>query len=133
MALLEAASQFLEQLNSEAQEVMLDVQVMGGRPHICKKTIRACHVAPINSNISTNIPAGGVRGSQRAKCSGPDQPDHPHSGDINQAGKSDGCRSLIPAVEPAEFDLQARHFATFGGGLTLEGLQPGPPRRRAVV
>lgn len=115
-ALLEAASQFLEQLNSEVPEVMLDVQVMEVN-HTYAKNI-GLHV-PDQFNLY-NIPAAAF-----AALGGQNVQDLINqiisSGDINQAGNQT-VAALLSQLSSQSSSIFSTPLATFGGGLTLEGL-----------
>lgn len=116
LALLEAASQFLEQLNSEEPEVMIDVQVMEV-DHTYAKNI-GLHV-PNQFNLY-NIPAAAF-----AALSGQNIQDLINqlisSGGINQAGSA-SIAALLSQLTSQQNSIFSTPLATFGGGLTLEGL-----------
>jgi general secretion pathway protein D len=116
LGLLEAASQFLEQLDSEAPEVMLDVQVMEV-DHTYARNI-GLHV-PDQFNLY-NIPAAAF-----AALSGQNIQDLINqliaSGGINQAG-STSIAALLSQLSGQQNSIFSTPLATFGGGLTLEGL-----------
>jgi tetratricopeptide (TPR) repeat protein len=115
-ALLEAASQFLEQLSPEAPEVMLDVQVMEVN-HTYARNI-GLHV-PDQFNLY-NIPAAAL-----ASLSGQNVQDLINqliaSGGINQAGNQT-IAALLSQLSSQSSSIFSTPLATFGGGLTLEGL-----------
>ena len=114
--MLEAASQFLEQLNDEQPEVMLDVQVMEVN-HTYARNI-GLHV-PDQFNLY-NIPAAAL-----AALSGVNLQDLANqlisSGGINQAGNQT-LAALLAQLSSQQNSIFSTPLATFGGGLTLEGL-----------
>ena len=114
--MLEAASQFLEQLNSERPEVILDVQVMEVN-HTYARNI-GLHV-PDQFNLY-NIPAAAL-----AALSGTSIQDLLNqiisSGSINQAGNQT-IAALLAQLSSQQNSIFSTPLATFGGGLTLEGL-----------
>ena len=114
--MLEAASQFLEQLNNERPEVMLDLQVMEVN-HTYARNI-GLHV-PDQFNLY-NIPAAAL-----AALSGVNLQDLANqlisSGGINQAGNQT-LAALLAQLSSQQNSIFSTPLATFGGGLTLEGL-----------
>ncbi len=116
LGMLEAASQFLEQLNDEQPEVMLDVQVMEVN-HTYARNI-GLHV-PDQFNLY-NIPAAAL-----AALSGVNLQDLANqlisSGGINQAGNQT-LAALLAQLSSQQNSIFSTPLATFGGGLTLEGL-----------
>jgi general secretion pathway protein D len=115
-AALEAATQFLGQLNSPRPEVMIDLQVFQVS-HTYMRNI-GLHV-PDNFNLF-NIPvaalvaAGGqsIQSLINQLIS---------SGGINQAGNQT-ISALLAQLQSQQSALFAQPVATFGGGLTLFGL-----------
>ena len=116
LGMLEAASQFLEELSSEQPEVMLDVQVMEVN-HTYASSI-GLHV-PDQFNLY-NIPAAAF-----AALGGQNIQDLINqlisSGGINQAG-STSIAALLSQLSSQSSSIFNTPLATFGGGLTLEGL-----------
>jgi len=116
MAQLEAASQFLAQLSSEEPEVVLDVNVMEVN-HTYARNI-GLHV-PDQFNLY-NIPAAAL-----AALSGTNIQDLLNqlisSGGINQAG-NESIAALLAQLSSQQNSIFSTPLATFGGGLTLEGL-----------
>jgi len=116
MGMLQAASQFLEQLNSERPEVLLDVQVMEV-DHTYTRNI-GLHV-PDQFNLY-NIPAAAI-----ASLSGQNIQDLLNQlisgGGINQAGNTT-IAALLSQLTSQQSGIFSQPLATFGGGLTLEGL-----------
>lgn len=116
MTQLQAASQFLEELSSEQPEVMLDVQVMEVN-HTYARNI-GLHV-PDQFNLY-NIPAAAI-----ASLSGQNIQDLINqlisSGGINQAGNT-SLSALLAQLSSQSSSIFNTPLATFGGGLTLEGL-----------
>jgi general secretion pathway protein D len=116
ISMLEAASEFLEQMNSERPEVLLDVNVMEV-DHTYAKNI-GLHV-PDQFNLY-NIPAAALAslGGQNLQnlvnqlISG---------GGINQAG-NETIAALLSQLTSQSSGIFSQPLATFGGGLTLEGL-----------
>jgi general secretion pathway protein D len=116
MGMLQAASEFLEQLNSERPEVLLDVQVMEV-DHTYTRNI-GLHV-PDQFNLY-NIPAAAI-----ASLSGQNIQDLLNQlisgGGINQAGNTT-IAALLSQLSSQQSGIFSQPLATFGGGLTLEGL-----------
>ncbi|MGA9354216.1 MAG: hypothetical protein WBV46_11040 [Terriglobales bacterium] len=116
MGMLEAASEFLEQLNSERPEVLLDVQVMEV-DHTYARNI-GLHV-PDQFNLY-NIPAAAI-----ASLGGANIQDLLNQlisgGGINQAGNMT-IAALLSQLTSQQSGIFSQPLATFGGGLTLEGL-----------
>ena len=115
-ALLEAATQFLDQLNSPRPEVLLDLQVFQ-ISHLYARNI-GLHV-PDQFNLF-NIPASALAalGGQNIQqlinqlIS---------SGGINQAGNQ-SIAALIAQLQSQQNSVFSQPVATFGGGLTFFGL-----------
>lgn len=116
-ATLEAATQFLSQLNSPLPEVMFDLKVFEVS-HSYMRSI-GLHV-PDNFNLF-NIPAAAlaaVGGGQNIQSlinqliSG---------GGINQAGNQT-LSALLAQLQGQQNSIFSQPLATFGGGLTLMGL-----------
>jgi general secretion pathway protein D len=116
MGMLQAASEFLEQLNSERPEVLLDVQVMEV-DHTYTRNI-GLHV-PDQFNLY-NIPAAAI-----ASLGGANIQDLLNQlisgGSINQAGNMT-IAALLSQLTSQQSGIFSQPLATFGGGLTLEGL-----------
>jgi type II secretory pathway component GspD/PulD (secretin) len=116
LASLDAATEFLKQLNDERPEVMLDLQVFQVS-HTYMHNI-GLHV-PDNFNLF-NIPVAALAalGGQNIQSlinqliSG---------GSINQAGNQ-SISALIAQLQSQQNSIFSQPLATFGGGLTLMGL-----------
>jgi tetratricopeptide (TPR) repeat protein len=116
LATLDAATEFLSQLNDERPEVMLDLQVFQVS-HTYMHNI-GLHV-PDNFNLF-NIPVAALAalGGQNIQSlinqlvSG---------GSINQAGNQ-SISALIAQLQSQQNSIFSQPLATFGGGLTLMGL-----------
>lgn len=115
-ATLEAATQFLGQLNSPRPEVMLDLQVFQVS-HTYTRNI-GLHV-PNNFNLF-NIPAAAL-----TALGGQNIQDLINqliaSGGINQAGNQ-SIAALLAQLQGQQNSIFSQPLATFGGGLTLMGL-----------
>ncbi|MGH9643020.1 MAG: type II secretion system protein GspD, partial [Terriglobales bacterium] len=115
-AALEAGIQIVEQLSAPPPEVLLDVSVMEV-DHTYAKNI-GLHV-PNQFNLY-NIPAAAL-----AALSGQNVQDLINQlisgGGINQAG-NETLASLLSQLQSQQNSIFSQPLATFGGGLTLEGL-----------
>jgi general secretion pathway protein D len=115
-AALEAATQFLGQLNSPRPEVMLDLKVFQVS-HTYMRNI-GLHV-PNNFNLF-NIPAAAL-----TSLGGQNIQDIINqliaSGGINQAGNQT-IAALLAQLQGQQNSIFSQPLATFGGGLTLMGL-----------
>jgi len=113
---LDAATQFLEQLNSPSPEVMLDLKVFQVS-HTYMRMI-GLHV-PDNFNLF-NIPASALAalGGQNIQSL---INQLISSGGINQAG-SQSLSALLAQLQSQQNSIFSQPLATFGGGLTLMGL-----------
>jgi len=115
-ATLEAATQFLGQLNSPRPEVMLDLKVFQVS-HTYMRNI-GLHV-PNNFNLF-NIPAAAL-----TSLGGQNIQDIINqliaSGGINQAGNQT-IAALLAQLQGQQNSIFSQPLATFGGGLTLMGL-----------
>jgi tetratricopeptide (TPR) repeat protein len=113
---LDAATQFLEQLNSPRPEVMLDLKVFQVS-HTYMRMI-GLHV-PNNFNLF-NIPAAALAalGGQSIQSL---INQLISSGGINQAG-SQSISALLAQLQSQQNSIFSQPLATFGGGLTLMGL-----------
>jgi general secretion pathway protein D len=115
-AALEAATQFLGQLNSPRPEVMIDLQVFQVS-HTYMRNI-GLHVPDtfklFNIPVAALIAAGGqnIQTLINQLIS---------SGGINQAGNQT-ISALLAQLQSQESSLFSQPVATFGGGLTLFGL-----------
>ncbi len=116
MGMLEAANEFIDQLSSERPEVLLDVNVMEV-DHTYARNI-GLHV-PNQFNLY-NIPASAF-----AALSGQNIQDLINQlisgGGINQAGNQ-SIAALLSQLSSQSSSIFNTPLATFGGGLTLEGL-----------
>ena len=116
MGALEAATQFLGQLDSPRPEVLLDVNVMEVN-HTYAKNI-GLHIP--NQFTLVNIP-----GAALAALGGQNIQDLINqlisSGGINQAGNT-SIAALISQLQGQSNSVFNQPLATFGGGLTLMGL-----------
>jgi general secretion pathway protein D len=114
--LLEAATQFMGQLGSPRPEVMIDLKVFQVS-HTYAHNI-GLHV-PNNFNLF-NIPAAAL-----AALGGQNVQDLINqlvaSGGINQAGNQT-IQALLAQLQGQQNSIFSQPLATFGGGLTLEGL-----------
>ena len=123
-AALEAATQFLGQLNSPRPEVMLDVKVFQVS-HSYMRNI-GLHV-PNNFNLF-NIPVAAL-----AALGGQNIQDLINqlvaSGGINQAGNQT-IPALLAQLQSQQNSVFSQPLATFGGGLTLRGSASIGWRRR---
>ncbi len=115
-AALEAATQFLGQLNSPRPEVLIDLKIFQVS-HTYAKNI-GLHV-PDNFNLF-NIPAAALAG-----LGGQNIQDLINqliaSGGINQAGNQ-SIAALLAQLQGQANSIFSQPLATFGGGLTLMGL-----------
>ena len=115
-AALEAATEFLAQLNSERPEVMLDLKVFQ-ISHTYMRNI-GLHV-PDQFNLF-NIPTAAL-----GALAGGNIQDAINqliaSGGINQAGNQT-ISALLAQLQGQQNSIFSQPLATFGGGLTLEGL-----------
>jgi tetratricopeptide (TPR) repeat protein len=113
---LEAATQFLEQLNSPRPEVMLDLKVFQVS-HTYMRMI-GLHV-PDNFNLF-NIPVAALAalGGQNIQSL---INQLISSGGINQAGNQT-ISALLAQLQSQQNSIFSQPLATFGGGLTLMGL-----------
>jgi tetratricopeptide (TPR) repeat protein len=115
-AALEAATQFLGQLNSPRPEVMLDLKVFQVS-HIYMRNI-GLHV-PDNFNLF-NIPVAALAalGGQNIQSL---INQLVSSGGINQAGNQ-SISALLAQLQGQQNSVFSQPLATFGGGLTFMGL-----------
>ena len=115
-AALEAATQFLGQMNSPRPEVMLDLKVFQIN-HTYARTI-GLHV-PDNFNLC-NIPAAALvaLGGQSLQSL---VNQLIASGGINQAGNQ-SIAALLAQLQNQQNSIFSQPLATFGGGLTFMGL-----------
>jgi tetratricopeptide (TPR) repeat protein len=115
-AALDAATQFLGQLNSARPEVMLDLKVFQVS-HTYARNI-GLHV-PDNFNLF-NIPAGSLAalGGQNIQSL---INQLIASGGINQAGNQT-ISALLAQLQGQQNSILSQPLATFGGGITLMGL-----------
>ena len=114
---LEAATEFLEQLNSDPPEVMFDMKVFEVS-HSYMRNI-GLHI-PDNFNLF-NIPAAAllaVGGGQNLQAL---INQLIASGGINQAGNQT-LSALLAQLQGQQNSIFSQPLATFGGGLTLMGL-----------
>jgi len=113
---LDAATQFLEQLNSPSPEVMLDLKVFQVS-HTYMRMI-GLHV-PDNFNLF-NIPVAALAalGGQNIQSL---INQLISSGGINQAGNQT-ISALLAQLQSQQNSIFSQPLATFGGGLTLMGL-----------
>jgi general secretion pathway protein D len=115
-AALEGATQFLEQLDSEQPEVLLELKVFQVS-HTYMRNI-GLH-APDNFNLF-NIPVAALAalGGQNIQAL---INQLIASGGINQAGNQT-ISALLAQLQGQQNSIFSQPVATFGGGLTLEGL-----------
>ncbi len=115
-AALEAATQFLGQLNNERPQVMLDLKVFQVS-HTYARNI-GLHI-PDQFNLF-NIPAAALlaAGGQNIQSL---INQLISSGGINQAG-SQSISALLAQLQGQQNSIFSQPLATFGGGLTLMGL-----------
>ncbi len=115
-ASLEAATRFLEQLNSPRPEVMLDLKVFQVS-HTYARNI-GLHIPDVFNLF--NIPAAAL-----AAVGGQNIQDLINqliaSGGINQAG-SQSISALLAQLQGQQNSIFSQPLATFGGGLTFMGL-----------
>jgi tetratricopeptide (TPR) repeat protein len=113
---LEAATQFLGQLNSPRPEVMLDVRVF----QVSHSYMRNIGLHVPNTFNLFNIPVAAL-----AALGGQNIQDLINqlvaSGGINQAGNQ-SISALLAQLQGQQNSVFSQPLATFGGGLTLEGL-----------
>ena len=113
---MDAATQFLEQLDSTRPEVMLDIKVLEV-DHTYARTI-GLHIP--NEFKLFNIPAGAL-----AALGGQNIQDLVNqliaSGGINQAG-NESIAALLSQLQSQQNSIFAQPLATFGGGITFMGL-----------
>src|ERR1039458_9534160 len=113
---LEAATRFLEQLNSPRPEVMLDLKVFQVS-HSYARNI-GLHIPDVFNLF--NIPAAAL-----AAVGGQNIQDLINqliaSGGINQAG-SQSISALLAQLQGQQNSIFSQPLATFGGGLTFMGL-----------
>src|SRR6202030_1927978 len=115
-ALLQAATQFLEQLDSEKPEVMLDLKLFQVS-HTYARNI-GLHV-PDQFNLF-NIPVAALAalGGQNIQSL---INQLISSGGINQAGNT-SLSALLAQLQGQQNSIFSQPLATFGGGLTFSGL-----------
>ncbi len=113
---LEAATQFLGQLNNERPEVMLDLKVFQVS-HTYMRTI-GLHV-PNTFNLF-NIPAAALAGLGGQNLQSLIN-QLVSSGGINQAGNQT-ISALLAQLQGQQNSIFSQPLATFGGGLTFMGL-----------
>src|SRR6266852_7294850 len=115
-AALEAATQFLGQLNSPRPEVMLDLKVF----QVSHTYMRNIGIHVPNQFKLFNIPASAL-----AALGGQNIQDNINqliaSGGINQAGNQT-IAALLAQLQGQQNSIFSQPLATFGGGLTLMGL-----------
>jgi type II secretory pathway component GspD/PulD (secretin) len=115
-AALEAATQFLGQLNSPRPEVMLDLKVF----QVSHTYMRNIGIHVPNQFKLFNIPASAL-----AALGGQNIQDIINqlisSGGINQAGNQT-IAALLAQLQGQQNSIFSQPLATFGGGLTLMGL-----------
>jgi general secretion pathway protein D len=120
LAILDAETRFLEQLNSSQPEVLLEVQVLEIN-HTYARNI-GLH-APDQFNLY-NIPAAAIAGLA-ASLGGQSITSLINqlisSGGINQAGNST-IAALLSQLQSQANSIFSQPVATFGGGLTFFGL-----------
>ncbi|HYR44659.1 MAG TPA: hypothetical protein VER98_16630, partial [Terriglobia bacterium] len=113
---LEAATQFLDTLDSTRPEVMLDVKVY----EIDHSFARSIGVHIPNDFRLFNIPLGAL-----AALGGQNIQDLINqliaSGGINQAG-NESIQALLAQLQSQQNSIFSQPVATFGGGITLMGL-----------
>ncbi len=113
---MDAATQFLEQLDSTRPEVMLDIKIFEV-DHTYARTI-GLHIP--NDFKLFNIPAGAL-----AALGGQNIQDLINqliaSGGINQAG-NESIAALLSQLQSQQNSIFAQPLATFGGGITFMGL-----------
>jgi general secretion pathway protein D len=113
---LEAATRFLEQLNSPRPEVMLDLKVFQVS-HTYARNI-GLHVPDVFNLFNIPAAALGALGGQNIQ----DLINQLiSSGGINQAG-SQSISALLAQLQGQQNSIFSQPLATFGGGLTLMGL-----------
>jgi general secretion pathway protein D len=116
LAALEAATQFLEQLNDTRPEVMLDLKVF----QVSHTYARNIGIHVPNQFKLFNIPVSAL-----AALGGQNIQDLINqliaSGGINQAG-NETISALLAQLQSQQNSIFSQPVATFGGGLTLMGL-----------
>ena len=113
---LEAATRFLEQLNSPRPEVMLDLKVFQVS-HTYARNI-GLHIPDVFNLFNIPVAALAALGGQNAQ----DLINQLiSSGGINQAG-SQSIAALLAQLQGQQNSIFSQPLATFGGGLTLMGL-----------
>lgn len=118
-AAVEACAQLLEQLNHERPQVMLDVRVF----QISHQLTRNIGVHTPNTFNLYNIPAAALAGLAGLGGQNLQQLINQliASGGINQAG-STSLAGLLSQLTGQQNNIFSQPLATFGGGLTFEGL-----------
>ncbi len=115
-SILEAATQYMDSLDSTRPEVMLDVKVY----EVDHSYARSIGVHIPNDFRLFNIPAGAL-----AALGGQSIQDLINqliaSGGINQAGNQD-IQALLAQLQSQQNSIFSQPVATFGGGITLMGL-----------
>ncbi len=115
-SILEAATQYLDTLDSTRPEVMLDVKVY----EIDHSFARSIGVHIPNDFRLFNIPLGAL-----AALGGQNIQDLINqliaSGGINQAG-NESIQALLAQLQSQQNSIFSQPIATFGGGITLMGL-----------
>jgi general secretion pathway protein D len=113
---MDAATQFLGQLDSTRPEVMLDIKVF----EVDHKYARTIGLHIPNEFKLFNIPAGAL-----AALGGQNIQDLINqliaSGGINQAG-NESIAALLSQLQSQQNSIFAQPLATFGGGITFMGL-----------
>src|SRR6266403_2776334 len=115
-AALEAATQFIGQLNSPRPEVMLDLKVF----QVSHTYMRNIGIHVPNQFKLFNIPVSAL-----AALGGQNIQDLINqliaSGGINQAG-NESIQALLAQLQSQQNSIFSQPIATFGGGITLMGL-----------
>jgi general secretion pathway protein D len=115
-AALEAATQFLEQLNSPRPEVMLDLKVF---------QVSHTYMRNIGIHVPSQFKLFNIPASALAALGGQNIQDIINqliaSGGINQAGNQT-IAALLAQLQGQQNSIFSQPLATFGGGLTLMGL-----------
>jgi general secretion pathway protein D len=113
---LEAATQFLQQLNSPRPEVMLDLKVF---------QVSHTYARNIGLHIPNNFHLFNIPTAALTALGGQNIQDLINqlisSGGINQAG-SQSIAALLAQLQGQQNSIFSQPLATFGGGLTLMGL-----------
>jgi general secretion pathway protein D len=116
---LEAATQFLEQLDSSRPEVMLDIKVF---------EVDHSYARNIGLHIPNEFKLFNIPTSALAALGGQNIQDLINqlisSGGINQAG-NESISALLAQLEGQQNSIFAQPLATFGGGLTFMGVSLG--------